>query len=220
MYETVLAVINNNQASWNGIPAFSSLVTEYSTKLQQLKDFSMEQGSVLLGVTSAKDELRDETIEKARVLVGALKAFALSTDDVQLAEQVNISKSRFAKLSQLAFKHQIDQLIALAEVHLTELEDFGIDQQKVDELQDLRDACEEAFGSPRQAIVDRKTITKSIEMRIRDLDKILRKGIDGLMIAFKESVPDFYFHYKSARIIVDVRGKGSAPTEEGTGDPL
>ena len=90
-----------------------------------------------------------------------------------------------------------------------------IDQSKLDEFQGLRDACEAAFLLPRQAVVDRKTLSESIRQRVKSIDLLLKKGLDGLMIAFKTSAPDFYFHYKASRSIVDVRGKGKNGSDPG-----
>lgn len=214
MYETVLAIIMQNQSSWANFPAFSTMVGEFSGKLQELEDLSYQQGTVLPGVTSAKNELRRQTIRKARVLVGALKAYALFTGGVMLAEQVDLSQSDLARLSHLEFKNQLDAIIILCTEHLTELGDYGVTQALIDELQTLRDECDVAFGSPRQAIVDRKTVTQSIELRVSALDKLLKKGLDALMISFKDTVPDFYFHYKAARVIVDLKGKSNGESGE------
>lgn len=208
-----------NQSSWNGFPAFAAMVGEFSGKLQELEDLCYQQGNVLPGVTVAKNTLRKQTTENARVIIGALKAYALVTGDAELSARADLTQSDLHRMPHLVFKQQLDAILQLANEHLTELADFGIDQLKVDALQTLRDECDLVFNSPRQAIIDRKTLTESIRQRVKAMDRMLKKGLDALMISFKESVPDFYFHYKSARIIIDAKGKSrtgnGSPADEG-----
>jgi len=208
MYQTVQAILQQNQSSWGSTPAFATLVGEFSGKLQELEDLSFQHGSVRLGVTAAKNALRKQTTEQARVFFGALKAHALFVKDVELAERANITQSALNNLGNLAFKHKLDEIIQLVTVRLNELGEYGIDQTKLDEFQGLRDACEAAFLLPRQAMVDRKTLTESIRQRVKSIDLLLKRGIDGLMMAYKTAAPDFYFHYKASRSIVDSRGRG------------
>ena len=213
MYETVLAIVMQNQSNWSSFPAFSSLVGDFSAKLQELENLSLQQGIALPGVTAAKNDLRKKTTEKARVLFGALKAFSLFDGGAELAERVDVTQSDLNRMGNLQFKNQLDALLLLATEHLSELADYGVDQAKIDELQALRDQCAAVLGTPRQAIVDRKTVTKSIRVRVTALDELLKKGFDALMISFKNTVPDFYFHYKSARVIVDLKGR-SGPNSD------
>lgn len=214
MYETVLAIVMQNQPNWSSFPAFSSLVGEFSGKLQELENLSLQQGTALPGVTAAKNDLRKKTTEKARVLIGALKAFSLFNGSADLAERVDVTQSDLNQMGHLMFKNQLDAILLLCTEHLSELSDYGVDQVKIDELQVLRDECAEVFGTPRQAIVDRKTVTESIRQRVISLDALLKKGIDALMISFKSTAPDFYFHYKAARVIVDLKGKSGPNSDQ------
>lgn len=221
MYETVRAVVQSNQGSWSSVPGFVTMFSEYTAKLQVLRQANYEQGIVLLGVSVTKEQLRNETIDKAVVIVGALKAMALSQNDESLLEVVSIAKGDLQSASGLMFIHLIDRILAKANEHLTEIAAFGIDQAMVVELQDLRDNCELLFGAPRQAIIDRKSFTETIRNQVKALDRLLKLGLDTLMLAFRESAPDFYFHYKAARIIVDTKGKGASPgSADETEDPL
>lgn len=216
MYQTVHALLQENQSSWGSTPAFSTLVAEFSGKLQELEDFSLQHGSVRLGVTAAKNVLRKQTTEQARVFFGALKAYALTIQDVELSERANVTQSALNNLGHQDFKLKLDEIIQLTTLHLNALVDFGIDQTKLDEFQGLRDECETAFLLPRKAVVDRKTLSESIRQRVKSIDQLLKKGLDGLMIAFKTAAPDFYFHYKASRSIVDVRGKGKQSSDPGS----
>lgn len=221
MYEAVTTVLQANQANWNSSTGFSAIFSEYTAKLQVLKLASLEQDQALLGVTVDKEQLRSETSEKALVIVGALKAVALTNNNVGLMETVDLTISDFKYANALGFKHLIDRILAKANEHLTAIATFGIDQAMVVELQDLRDNCELLFGAPRQAIIDRKSFTETIRNQVKSLDRLLKLGLDTLMLAFRESAPDFYFHYKAARIIVDTKGKGASPgSDSETEDPL
>lgn len=216
MYKTVLAIVEHNQSNWSNIPTFATLVGEFATKLQELEHFSLSQASALPGITATKDALRKRTTEQARVILGALKAHAMHANDVGLAERANLSQSDLNRLPQLGFTQKLDEIIQWATENLAALNECGVDQAMVAELQNQRNACEVAFLAPRQAIADRKTHTESIRQRIKSLDLLLKKGLDGLMMTFKASAPDFYFHYKATRNIVDVRGKGKTGSDPET----
>lgn len=220
MYEAVQVILNDNQASWNTLPGFSDLVNNFNVLLQQVKTLSLERTLSLPGVTVSKQQLRLQIVEKSRVLVGALHTLALVNNDPALAERANHPQSSIYRASRTDFKAHVDAILRLCIEHLVELEPYGVDQAKIDELQALRDACEEAFTAPRVAIVDRVAILQSIRSRMKKLDLLLRKGLDNLMLAFEKEAPEFYTHYKAARLTVDLKARkrgpeGPAPERDG-----
>src|SRR3989338_9110367 len=135
MYQTVQAILQQNQSSWGSTPAFATLVGEFSSKLQELEDFNLQHGTALRGVTAAKDALRKQTTEQARLVLRSLKTHAMFVKDVELAARAKITESHLNRLGHLAFKHKLDEIIQLATDHLNALGDYGIDQTKLNEFQ-------------------------------------------------------------------------------------
>jgi hypothetical protein len=83
------------------------------------------------------------------------------------------------------------------------LDDYGVDQTTVDELQTHRDELEAQLGAPRNAIVERKTLTGQIRSLRREIDAILNLQLDKLMEFLREEHPGFFASYKNARVTID-----------------
>lgn len=210
MYETVKSVLMENQSVWNGIPAFSAMLNTYSGKLQMLEQLTLEQETALSGVTAMKTKVRAELVEKVFTLTAGLRALALNTDDVSLAERVGFSRSVLNRLSDLDLINRIEEILASGAEHLSALADYGVTQTLLSEIESSRDEFVNLRGAPRMAILDRVTITAQIKVVIRELDELLYNGLDMLMVALKAENANFYAHYVEARAIIDSNRKRKA----------
>ncbi len=68
-------------------------------------------------------------------------------------------------------------------------------------------------GRPREAIATGKTVTKQVAGEFRAADRLLRNGLDELILQFKVTSPAFFSDYQNARAIVDTAATRESKAE-------
>ena len=69
-----------------------------------------------------------------------------------------------------------------------------------------------ALSGPRAAVVQRSASTYQLPVAFDEVDELLAKEIDPLLVRFKKKTePAFYADYQAARIIIDRPGGRSDP---------
>ena len=89
------------------------------------------------------------------------------------------------------------------------LAESEIDAKTLKDLKSGIDAFDKLKPGPRDRRVARATATKSVKTLFAQSRTILNNRIDKHMVKFKQSEPDFYNAYKSARKIVALRGRST-----------
>ena len=84
------------------------------------------------------------------------------------------------------------------------MSDYQVNNTIIDSLQFLLNQFDVLIQSPRQAIIVNSEATKRLKELFKHADKTLKHELDGLMLRYKESNPDFYDEYINARIIIDL----------------
>lgn len=217
MFKAVKSVIAANNSAWSGLPAFETAFNTYTAKLAQLELLSYNQGFAIVGVSALKDAKREEAAEKAYAMANSISAFAVVTNKVELYNKMKISKWTILKGSRQEALQLVDIVLAKANEFENDLGDFGIDQATIAELQTIRDELYEQLSAPRNAIIERKTITGQIKLLEKDMIRILRLQLDKLMEFLREDNPEFYASYKNARVTIDLKSK-HGDNEEGSAE--
>lgn len=216
MFKAVKTVITSNQTQWAALPAFASSFQVFNATLSALEQNAYKQNLSLIGVSAVKEAKRSIVIDKAYAMSSAMVAFAVVNNDVELINHMKISKHvmRNASISKLTIL--VDRILLRATDLVGQMDDYGVDQPTVDELQALRDELEVQLNAPRNAIVERKTLTSEIKRLRRELDAILKFRLDNLMELLREEHPSFFKSYKNARVVIDqpaTHGSGESPEE-------
>lgn len=202
MYKTVTGTIDAFTASWSGIPAFADTYNVFKEKVIQLQNFGRQQANALVGVSIAKDAHRAATADQTLRVSAALVAYACLSGNAALKAQAKVYSSAVYSGSRSKTMESIDRILELANEHSAHLGDFGITQNDIDTLQTLRDGLNTLLSAPRQAIIDRKHLTESMDLLVSDLDDLLKNAIDKLMVVLRESDEVFFNKYSNARTVV------------------
>jgi len=212
MYKTVKTVIISNGIVWNGIPAFVTIVDRYDGKVILLDQLVFEQETGLIGVRKLKDKERIQTAELANSIASALRVYATDNNDTVLLEKMNFMPSEMSFKGSLATLQIIQRVELAALEHASELGDYGISETMINNLVEQHDHLITAFGSTRDAIVQRGKNTKLIKGLIKEIDELLKMGLDQLVEVVKHTAPEFAIAYYQAREVVDQHGKKHKPT--------
>ena len=211
MYKAVQHICALNQADWNDLPAFVNTFSTFSTKVGQLDQLAEKQGMRLKGVRADLEVQRSKTIQKAIVVQGALIAFTKDSENIVLRESLRFAESGLRRASHALCIQRIHHVLESATLHLSNLNDYGVTQVLVDDLELNLALLQEAVNTPRAAVVDRKQFTHAIRDLIQEIDQLLSDKLDQLSLVLRPAHAEFYDRYHYARTIVEYKGKGNHP---------
>lgn len=207
MFKQVLDVTSANQAAWSAVPAFSTNFTKFKTAYDALTTITGQPSGNLTGIATLQREKRAAAAAKAAIVASALRSYAADMDDPVLAEKLAFSNSDLSIGSGIAVIERMDLVLSLAITHASNLTDYGISQSQLDELAPLIEELKGLQGSPRTAIIDRKERNGEIDALLKQMSDLLDDKLDQLANVLKSTQPAFYDKYKSARMIIDAKGK-------------
>lgn len=211
MYESVNTVLNDFQTSWSVLPVFQGIRDEFQGKIAQLHELDFQQRFITGQSAKVKMEKRKRAAEEALKMRGSLLAYATGAEVSVLYNAVSFAPSRLRYGSAIETTAYITLLIEKTTEYLSELAPYGVDQSVLDNLIATRDAILEISSEPRDRIVNRKGITRTIKATIERVDKVLIAQMDQIVISLMDAAPEFYMAYFDARITVDLRGPGRTP---------
>lgn len=215
MYKSVEMVLASNSSIWTGIQAFTNAHDNFIAKLVELRQLSFEQDSELLGVKDVKDRERIETAEKAWRIAGSLRSLAYDSKDTVLKARMKFAASELRYSNVSVTLELLERVRTAATDHAPELVERGILQADIDDYVDSCDRLTTAFGTTRNAILNRKEQTKQITDHIREIDDLLKNNLDQLVEVQKKAHPKFVARYHSARMVIDHPGKKNNPLDPG-----
>lgn len=222
MYSTVKTIVEANAPIWEGIPGFVSLYNSFDEKRELLEGKCLIHGNSVIGVGSVLARKRLETTNKTLVIGSALKSLAHATENDELKLHVKITRSAIEHASKAKCLQMINRIILKADENVSGLVNFGILESDIDALKTLRNALTKLINSPREAIIDRSTVTGEIKQLIKVMDALLTDGIDPMVIVLHDSAESFFNSYFSARSVIHYgirhNDPGEIPTEPDDGE--
>ncbi len=203
-FTVLVSVCNKSQSVWTSFKAFKTLFQKFSARVDTLSQLKLKQETDTTGLAEQKQHCREEACAAAAVVAGAVGAWAEDAGNLEVAAKVNYSYSDLLEGRDTATKDKCQTVHDVAEQIVDELEDEGVDETVLEDLQAKIDDYAGCITKPREAIGNGKSVTKQINSEFRAADRLLSKGLDGLSLKFKKSAPAFYQDYWNARRIVDI----------------
>ena len=208
MYKAVQSFCTSNETVWNSIPAFVTVYGQFNAKVTLLDQLIEAQDRSTLGVKDVKDQEREQTAGLALKIANALRVFGKEIGNKSLLAHLHFRESELYQGASATTIQCLKRVKDAAVQYSTVLiADFSISQSQLDDLVQRVDHIEAAFGSTRDAIVNRGKATELIRKTIAEIDDLLKRELDLLVEFIKDSAGDFAQGYKLARGVVDLHGK-------------
>ena len=166
-----------------------------------------QQQAARPGVAEEKSQARLDLASTANEIAAATHEAATAADLTELAGRVDYSFTDLAKGRDTAVVERCTDIHAAASENLPLLADSDVTAAALTAFKGQIKAFEKLKPAPRNRRVKRSMATQSVKSLFQEADTLVKKRVDKLMVKFKKSEPDFYNAYKSARRIVDQRGK-------------
>lgn len=219
MYQTVKRIIEANDTNWEGIPAFVNAFESFKSRLTELETKSHKHGVILMGVTNGKDNLRKEVIAELLPVIASLKSIAMANKDQALITRMKITVSNLKMASRISFIQLTDRVLESAEEYLSQLEAYNISIDMILALKEKRNVLYISLMSPREAILERKSLTKVIDTLVGEMNAILKNDMDQIMKVIRTVNAEFYDLYVSSRRTIESHSNNSGSTDILSNEP-
>jgi hypothetical protein len=159
---------------------------------------------------------RNAMTESAVAVAGGVRAYASAKGDAELLAKVDLWPSDFARERDTEVAGLCQGVHDAANSIIALLTDQGLAPADLTDLQDKIDLYSGTVGKPRVARSSNRAAGKLMDAEFAAADKLLEEQLDGLILKFKISQPEFYNAYFAARQIVD--NPGGRPDKNGSGN--
>lgn len=226
MYVAVLEICKKHEVEWSDIPKFVEVVDRLQLSINEINALALLHAGNTTVVSSYKTQKLSELYTALAEVHGVFRALATDMNDPGLFLKNSLSVSRIKRMNGTTLKTHIAQvaedLIASGNV----LEPFGIDNTRIGEILQIIEESTVMLSKVRKTIIERKTMTKSLDVQTAAIDLLVREQLDNLVRLQKRHLPEFFDEYFNARQIIHYRGKkasgddpliNTAPTEPDDG---
>ena len=204
MVTTTTGVILKYKDVWEDHAAFARGFAALGAEQETIE----EQALIAAGASGAAKakQLALQALGRAgEEIIGAVLSYAAENALPELAAKVDFAPTAFLAGKARAVVTRANGVHGAATAVLTELADRGITAAKLAAFKKKIDAFDGIKTSPRAAIVQRKAANLLLPKLVRTAVNILNDQLDGLLVQFKDTHPNFYEEYFAARAIVDTR---------------
>lgn len=218
MYNTVQLILNQNAAVWEPVPAVADTIRTFSSLIEKIDLYEAKIRDNKKGITAQKEVLQDQVIRDTYEVASAMYVMAERTKDPVLAAKVNYTETDLLKTRDGRLVILCLIIVTLATEHLASLAAYGVTEEELVTLREEIDRFSESLPGPRLTVAERKAANEAMRGLFGQVDELLKKQLDRLMVRFRKSQPDFYGLYKYARRIVHYgirHEKPKVPENEG-----
>ena len=213
MHEAVIRVFDDHPVQTALIPVLSSKAAQVKTLHTTIKTLATDRLKLKSGVTVAKKSAKKALGSTTFAISQSLLEFARLRDDQELAGAMNYTATSFYRLSDAEIETVARVVLDKLKELLPLLTDLNLKQTDVDDLQAKLDLYVARKSTPRNRSNQSKDLTGRLSELFFDMAELL-KSCDRMVLRLKDSEPQFYNVYTSARLIVD-RGGSQAPASTG-----
>lgn len=193
-------VIANYENLWADIEVFNETITKIRNLLQKISKLLEGMNSITDGVTSSKENHRDDLTESLIKVSNLAMTYAIINKDTPLMERLDMSVSTYNKMREYDLKVHADEVIGSVKPLVEDMYAFGLMPEDIIQLEESNRLFSEKIGTPREAIVIRKGKNEEVSRLMKEVDDLYSNILDRLMVSFKTvEVDSFYNNYFDAR---------------------
>jgi len=207
MFRNVISYSNENAAITENLPEYNVNLGRLKTIAKTIEGISEEQKTNIKGITKFKLQAKNSLMTLGADHARKLTSYAKLTNNPILLSKVNYTASDFKRFSDESLKDYAQIIYNCAEPIVTQLTNYDITTDSLDEFLGAIHNYNEVFVSPDLAETIKKQATKKLIRHFRE-----GAGCVDNMAAAVEIVrlkePIFYLGFKTAQKIT-VRGRVS-----------
>jgi hypothetical protein len=126
MFESALAVLDQNNSIWGSRAAFADAVTRAHDGTEAIRTTIGKQQTPTTGVTEDKEAARTDLEDKLVVLANQISAYSAKSGDHDLGAQVEMTRSSVDRYSESVLLQTAKRVADTANDNLSALADYGV----------------------------------------------------------------------------------------------
>jgi hypothetical protein len=214
-YRAVIQVWDENRALWEKIPILVLIYNEIGKLIADIEAADPSASVTTNGLTDGKHTDKDLFIAELFKITSAIFAYASRNEMADLKHMVNFPVSDLEKYREELLLKTYTTVVEWLNLHLTELADYGVTKEEIDNLKVLKTIYFKDSPTIRGVVTDRMAVSEMVGDLFSKIDKKLTDEADKLMERFLKPNPKFYNAYWYARNFIDY-GVRHEKTDTGT----
>jgi hypothetical protein len=198
MYLAIKKYLTDNEALTKDIPHYADSFKLFLGIIDNIEDASEKQLLNRRGIAKRKKALQDDLVALTCDYSRKLKYYGQMTSDVELEEEVKLSKSDIEDMRDNSLLAYCESVFSRAESIDADLSKYLITPETGKVLRRALDQFGEYIDNPRLGIVDRAVATTKLELLFREGNSKLR-DIDTLLKIIAARETSFFSQYISVR---------------------
>ncbi len=212
MYVVTLETCKRHEEELAGIPKLVSAINDFENALNEINAIALSHSTKTLGVASYKMQKLETLFEAVLEVHAAYTALAEELSDPGMRIRNHVPHSVLSRMNAVTLKTHIarvaEELIATGSA----LEPYGIGNNRIGEILQVIEESTTIISKPRLAIVERKSLTASLDVKVEEIDRIVKLRIDNMVRLLKRALPDFFNEYFAARKVISSGVRRSNPS--------
>lgn len=203
MAQRVSETFKRYEKEYSGIVPVVAAVEALNADIANIRDTQKERGAVNIPAsTLEKREAERQMIEPCVKIANALYVIGFTTDNKDLTTLQGLSDNSFYRLSDNAALALARRILDLTHIYAAELKIYGIEASEITATGAAIEAFHALIAKPMDTIGARKQKTTNLTQLFAGLDSTFYDRLDKLMVLFKQTAPEFYGEYRTARNII------------------
>ena len=186
------------QTTLQSMPGFNQMRTELNQTITEIRHNSENQLANRTGYSITKTNLKAQMVIIAANLADCLQAFADSTNNTVLKQEMKITKTKLTRLRAATAADVTKFIIDTATQNLAAAAPFGVTQTIINQLTQITNDFNQNITLPQANIQKRKVITKTIASLFEHTNQLIQR-MDTLVNILQLTNPDFYQKYYYTR---------------------
>lgn len=222
MYNEAHAVLERYKADVESNVVLKEEVAKFKTGIDRIEALHPRQEVDNKGITTSKDDLREDMVEQALVLAGILFSYGTHNNNADLCERMDLYPTDLNRASIPKFKKMCTEILTECENAGDKIVKYGGTPELIGKFKEDTDIFKKASTNPRDAVVGVSAATISMADLFAIQEETLNNHIDLLMLQFLKKNPTFFNEYQHARIVQDhgSRSKKNAKDTTVSGNPV
>lgn len=203
MYTLALAHLKDHESITKGLPAFERAYTAARATLDAIDAAENLRGQKLQAITAGKRQYLDEIGHQAQTVASAIVNYAVEKNNAELKKAMGFSYTDFFYVPVKKLGTKVSIILETAKTLTGELKDYGVSDEMLGRFTTQAEQFIDTVNRPRSTQAEKKEAGQQVKDNLNLLKDQLKNQLDGLMLQFKYSHPEFYNQYFEKRNIVN-----------------
>lgn len=213
MYRAVQSHLDRNKSMWTSVPAMATTINDFELLLAEIETYRKLTQENKTGITQQKAAQQALVIAHAYELSSVLYAMAIKKNDAVLAAKVDFTETDLLKKRDNHLVSTCRNIVEFATEHLAELIAYQVTADELIVLTEEINSFAENLTTGRVSVTERKAANEKLKIVFLQVDSLLKKQLDRIVVRYRKTEPDFYTNYQSLRRIINYGVRHEKPKE-------